>query len=142
MPHFDDPEHKKISESIAKKLEQVLKGLRDMTPEEREEVKERMRQIDELLAPVLERKKLGIATEEDEKFLKEVAERSAPLLQSLEDTQLLLNHHFTGIAVAYYNHVKEAAGKGDEKAKEIYEELRPLYRKMMQDWADDPDKMN
>ena len=139
MPHFDDPENKKISESISKKLEHVLKNL---TPEVMKEVKERMGEIDKLLAPLLERKKLGIATEEDEKWLKEVAERSAPLLQSLEDTQLLLDHHYTGTAIEFYNRVKETAEKGDKKAKEIYKQLRPLYRKMMQEWADDPDLLN
>jgi len=58
------------------------------------------------------------------------------LIESAKNSQLIIGANLLQTSQAFYDNVKNLAEAGDEQAKKIYEELKPLYQAMLQSQID------
>ena len=72
-------------------------------------------------------------TTADLEALSELKERLNPIQENLKAITDVLGHNLLMQATAYYEHVKKLAAEGNEKAKEIYEKLKPGYQAMLKE---------
>ncbi|MBI4946640.1 MAG: hypothetical protein HY840_09585 [Bacteroidetes bacterium] len=131
MEGFDDKEQKKLSKSLAAKLKLVREHMATLTPEKRAQIMEAIAQLEEQMSVLKEKQKLGTITEQEQKLMDNTVEKLIEVVSSMKDMQLLLYNAMEKKAIAYYHEMKKKAEAGDEKAKKIYKELKPLYQKML-----------
>ena len=146
MENFDSNEEEQFSKSIAEKLKKLRDYRDSMTEEEHKQQSEKLMQaLDELaikIKDVNEKAKYEGLTEQEKEQLNKAGEQLRDLMQKVADTQLLLGHSLWVRSVAYMNHVKQLADQGDACAKEIYDDLYPLYKKALEGDLKDKEKQN
>ena len=126
--NYDSEDERKMQQDFAEKL----KGTRDFLKDKEkvklviEKVEELYRMVEPITIKVRAHEKL--TDEEKEKF-HTVAAMILKVKDSFEDMQLILGHNLGIQADAYYFHVKKLAEEGNDEAKKVYEELKPLYEK-------------
>ncbi len=75
-------------------------------------------------------------TPEEEAILQELTEAVQLHLQTIQDMKLIMQASLAARSLALYENYKKLADEGNEKAKQIYEELRPYYLAMLQEKMD------
>jgi len=131
MEGFDNKEQEKLSKSIAEKLKLVREHMANLTPEKRALLMDTIAQLEEQMSVLKEKKELGTITEQEQKLMDNTVEKLIEVVSTMKDMQLLLHNAMEKKAVAYYHEVKKKAEEGDEAAKKIYEELKPLYQSLL-----------
>jgi len=127
MEGFDDKEQEKLSKSISEKLTIVREHMAKLTPEKRALITDAITQLEEQMSVLKEKQKLGTITEQEQKLMDGTVKKLIEVVSTMKDMQLLLHNSMEKKAVAYYHEMKKKAEEGDEAAKKIYEELKPLY---------------
>ena len=126
MEHFDSEEERKLQQG----MEEHYKRLRQFSdnPELKKDLIEKINQLEDGLAPLIEKNKLGIALTQDEAdLIAEILPKIQDMAQRFSDAELLLSHKLLIKANAFFFHVKKLAEEGNEEAKKVYEELLPSY---------------
>jgi hypothetical protein len=75
--------------------------------------------------------------EEEEKVYQEMKDLLAKTYVTIDAINKTMSDNFFARSFEVYYHFKELAGKGDEKAKEVYEKMKPIIEgtlnKMIED---------
>jgi hypothetical protein len=121
------------SKALDGKMEEMVQQVRSFMDNDMHRVSELLKEI----VPVVEDlARKPNRTPEEEDTLQELTKGLQLQLQTISDMKAILQASITTRSIALYEHYKKLAGEGNEKAKEIYEELRPYYLAMLQEGMD------
>ena len=123
---YDSPESQKEEERFAQQLQKV----RNMDKAAIENAVKNVRQMVPIFNELV---KAPHRTVEEDNFVKNFPVMAQELATFLDEAKLILNESLTRQATAIYENVKQLAENGDEKAKKIYEDLKPLYQDALKD---------
>lgn len=126
---YDD----EASKAMDGKMEEWVQKARDFVANDMPVLSEQLQKIApelEYLAAKPDR------TPEEEAILQELTEAVQLHLQTIQEMKRIMQASLTARSVALYENYKKLAEEGNEKAKEIYEELRPHYLAMLQEKLD------
>ncbi len=112
------------------RYQETLAKTREFLTHHKEDLDEEVRIIQEDIIPILNKAE---KTPEDLAYLKEMYPKIQLLLQSVSDMQFVLGESLSRQSNVFYEHVKKLAAEGNEKAKEVYEDLKPLYDAILQE---------
>jgi hypothetical protein len=126
---YDDEQ----SRSLDGKMEEMVQKARDFMANDMPTLSEQLRKI----VPELEylASKPNRTPEEDD-ILQALTEAIQLNLQIIQDMKAIMGASLTTRSIALYEQYKKLAEEGNEKAKEIYEELRPYYLAILQEKLD------
>jgi hypothetical protein len=128
MLYDDEP-----SKALDGKMEEMVQQVRSFMDNDMHRVSELLKEI----VPVVEDlARKPNRTPEEEDTLQELTKGLQMHLQTLSDMKDIMEASITSRSIALYEHYKKLAEEGNEKAKEIYEELRPYYLAMLQEKLD------
>lgn len=126
---YDD----EASKALDGKMEELVQKARDFVANDMPVLSELIQKIVpelEYLASKPDR------TPAEDDILQELTEAMRLHLQTIQDMKLIMEASLVNRSLALYENYKKLAEEGNEKAKEIYEELRPHYLAMLQDKLD------
>jgi hypothetical protein len=125
---YDSEETKKKADLNAERMKRIYEvfGNKDTM----EKVQNYIEQLTPIITDVHQKSKLGIKlTDEEAKLLNEHLPVILKLRDFFTDAQIILDDNLFVEANAFFFHIHKLAEQGDEKAKKLYEEMLPLYRK-------------
>ncbi|WP_262148578.1 hypothetical protein [Chryseobacterium foetidum] len=120
--NFDD----KFSKDFEEQFQKHLQAVRGISPEDFEKIKQNLQIVFKLLEKF---KNKPDKTPEDLEQLAAITSRLKPLLQNIEDINLILGESLNRQSIAYYENVKKLAKEGDKEAEKIYLDLKMYFEK-------------
>jgi hypothetical protein len=121
------------SKALDGKMEELVQRARDFVANDMPILSEQVSKIGpelEYLASKPDR------TPAEDELLQSLIEAIQLHIQTIQDMKAIMGASITTRSIALYEHYKKLAEEGNEKAKEIYEELRPYYLAMLQEKLD------
>ncbi|WP_379968675.1 hypothetical protein [Epilithonimonas sp. UC225_85] len=115
--NFDD----KFTKEFEEKFQKNLKGIRSMTPEEHQKIKESLEVIYEFAYNL---KNKPDKSPEELEMLAGITIKLEKLSQTFRDMQLILGESLYRQSLAFYEHVKKLAKEGNKEAEIVYNDLK------------------
>lgn len=120
--NFDD----KFTKDFEEQFQKHLQAVRAISPEDFEKIKQNLQIVFKVLEDF---KNKPDKTPEDFEQLAAITSRLKPLLQNIEDINLILGESLNRQSIAYYENVKKLAKEGDKEAEKIYLDLKIYFEK-------------
>lgn len=120
--NFDDKFRKDYEEQFQKQLQ----AIRGIPSEDFEKIKQSLLFVCKVLEDF---KNKPNKTPEDFEQLDAIISRLTPLLQNIEDINLILGESLNRQSIAYYENVKKLAKEGNKEAEKIYLDLKNYFEK-------------
>ncbi|MEI8202373.1 MAG: hypothetical protein WCH34_05140 [Bacteroidota bacterium] len=146
MEIYDSPEEKELSQNLTENLKQVRAFFDGMTAEEQSEyfqnITKSIQGWSEILTPLVEKAKHEPLSEDEYELLIKGRDAIKKTQEEFETMYYALNYSLRARADGMLFHLKEQAEKGDEKAKEVYDDLYPKYREQLESDISSPEVAN
>ena len=146
MEIYDSPEEKELSQNLTENLKRVRAFFDGMSAEEQNAYFHNMvksiQELSEILTPIIEKAKREPLSDEEYELLIKGRDTIKKTQEEFDTMYYVLNYSLRAQADGLLFHLKQQAEKGNEKAKELYDDLYPKYREQLEEDISGPEVAN